>query len=1473
LLATQVVSRLRRAFGVEVPLRALFEAPTVAGLASRVEALRRVGEGPEAPLLVAQPRPGGLPVGPLPLSFAQQRLWFLDRLTPGGSAYNVPWAVRLRGDLAPRHLATALSGVVARHEVLRTTFRELAGEPVQVVGRPEPVALPVVDLGALEAEAARREASRLAAREAARPFDLERGPLLRAVVVRVGDHEHLVLLTMHHVVSDGWSRGILWREVSTLYEAVSGAGGAETLPELPVQYGDFALWQRSWLAGEVLAGEVAWWRERLADLPPVLELPLDRPRPAVASERGASVPFRVPKATAEALESLGREWGATPFMTLLAGFAVLLSRWTGQGDVALGTPIAGRTRVEIEGLIGFFVNTLVLWTDLSGEPSFAELVARVRETALDAYAHQDLPFEKLVEELAPERSLAHSPLFQVMFALQEAQAGHAPGRSGAASAGSGPGWEPGSVETATAKFDLHLALRRGPDGVAGALVYNTDLFDRTTVRRLSRAFATLLGAAVRAPGSAMGELDLLSRAERQAMLREWNDTAAPPASAATLPELLARQARATPERVALVGRETRLTYGELSRRAASVAAVLQRAGAGPGRVVGVLMERTADLVVALLGVLESGAAYLPLDLSYPVERLSFTLRDAEASLLLTQRRLEARVGEVLATPGCRRLAIEDVDGPRDVPLSASSLDGASLAYVIYTSGSTGRPKGVAVRHAGAVALVEWAREAFAASELEGVLASTSVCFDLSIFELFAPLALGGTVVLADDALHLADLPDAPRLRLVNTVPSVAAELVRHGVLPESLATINLAGEALPRALVASIEAAAPGVRVLNLYGPTEDTTYSTWSRAWGTAEPTIGRALPGTRAQVLDPFLRPQPLGVPGEMYLAGLGLARGYLGRPGLTAERFLPDPLGEAPGGRAYRTGDRARWSTGAELEFLGRLDQQVKVRGFRIEPGEVEAALAGVPGVGECAVVVDAATEARLVAYVAPSAGGSVPGPQALRRALERSLPPYLVPSLFVPVPALPRLPSGKLDRRALPSPRPEARSGRPGTLPRGPVEELVAGAWSEVLGLDAVGSEEDFFALGGHSLLATRVVSRLRRDLGVEVPLRALFEAPTVAALASRVAALRRGGAGPEAPPLVAQPRPGGLPAGPLPLSFAQQRLWFLDRLAPGGSAYNVPWAVRLRGQLEPRHLAAALMTVVRRHEVLRTTFREVDGDPVQVVGRPTPVALPVVDLGALEAEAAHREARRLAAREAIRPFDLERGPLLRAAVVRRTAAEHLVLFTMHHVVSDGWSSDILWREVSAFYEAAAGAEEPAVMPELPVQYGDFALWQRSWLTGEVLAGEVAWWRERLAGLAPVLELPLDRPRPAVASERGASVAFRVPAATAEALESLGREWGATPFMTLLAGFAALLGRWTGQGDVALGTPIAGRTRVEIEGLIGFFVNTLVLRSDLSGEPSFAELVARVRETALDAYARSWSRSSPRSAASPTLPSSR
>ncbi|HEX8318268.1 amino acid adenylation domain-containing protein [Longimicrobium sp.] len=1395
---------------------------------------------PSAASPAAEPAPiparGG---GPAPLSFSQRRLWFLDRMEPGNAFYNLPNAVRLRGALHQAALEQALGEIVRRHEALRTVFAEADGEPVQAVAPFGGFILPVEDLSGLGDADREAAARRRVGEEAARPFDLATGPLFRAGLLRLGPEEHVLLVSMHHIVSDGWSMGVLLRELSALYAAYR-EGRASPLPELAVQYADYAVWQHEQLDGGVLNPQLAYWKERLAGAPELLELPADHPRPAVQTYRGATVPVELSAELTERLQALGRGEGATLYMTLLGAFQVLLSRYSGSTDVVVGSSIAGRTRKEVEELIGFFVNSLVLRTDLSGDPGFRETLRRVREVTLGAFANQEVPFEKLVAELQPERSLSHSPLFQVNFELQKAGGGQGSALQGLSV---------GAVEAdhVSAQFDLSLELVATPQGLRGGLIYSTDLFDRGTIERMIGHLARVLEQVAADPDARLSRLALAGPEERARVVVEWNRTEAEYPRNACIHQLFEAQAERTPDAAALAWGTEALTYRELDARANRLAHHLAALGAGPESRVGLRLERSVENVVATLAVLKAGGCCVPVDTSYPAERMELMLADSGVRVLLSDGELAAPTG--LHVVRLDQLAEGLAAGPDHPPSTNASAE--NLAYVFYTSGSTGRPKGVMMAHREVVQYASGLPGTMPIGPGDRVAQASNASFDAAVFEIWGALLNGAALVGIDrDVLLSAPLlGQALREQGITHLYQTAAlfnQHVREQVdIYATLRQLVFGAEAVGTESVRAMLRQGKPARVLHEYGPTEATVWCTLEEVEEVAEdaPTvlIGRPIPNARAYVLDPAGEPLPVGVPGDLCIGGEGVVRGYLGRPGLTAERFVPDPFAAEPGARMYRTGDRARWRAEGKLEFMGRLDDQVKIRGFRIEPGEVEAAIAAYPGVREARVMMreDQPGDKRLVAYVV----GTV-DPDGLRAHLRQGLPEYMVPQAIVALERLPLTPNGKVDRKALPVPEYAAGADRY-VAPRTPVEEVLAGIWAEVLGVERVGVEDDFFALGGHSLLVTRLLARVQNALGAVVPLRAVFEGPTVAELAVRVEEVRRAGL-PALPPVVPAERTGALP-----LSFAQERLWFMDQLEPGSAAYNVPVAVRLGGALDVAALERALGEIVRRHEALRTVFAEVDGAPVQVVAPVGGFALPVEDLSGLGEADREAKVSRRAGEEAARPFDLAAGPLFRAALLRLGADEHVLLVGMHHIVSDGWSMGVLFRELSALYTAYRGGGE-SPLPELSVQYADYAVWQREQFAGEVLDRQLAYWRERLAGAPELLELPADHPRPPAQTYRGAMVPVQLPLQLQERLQALGRSEGATLYMTLLSAYQVLLSRYSGSEDVVVGSPTAGRTRAEVEELIGFFVNTMVLRTDLSGDPSFRELLGRVREATLGAY---------------------
>ncbi|WP_326821531.1 non-ribosomal peptide synthetase [Streptosporangium sp. NBC_01756] len=1497
-----------------------------------------------------------------PLSFGQERLWFLHRLDPADASYNMFMVQRLRGRISTAALGHALDRLVARHATLRARFTSRDGGPVQEIGPPLPVEPDLIDLTRMPAAERESHAIELVADLTNRPFDLALGPLLRVHLITLSETDHVLCVVLHHIVADGWSLKIMLREFAACYTAHLEGREAE-LPALPLEYADYAAWQRERLDEATVRRQLDYWSGQLAGVP-VLDVPPDRPRPPVRSSNGDYTVRRIGPELAARVEQLAREERCTPFIVLLAAFQALLGAHSGQDDVCVGSVIAGRDRPELEPVVGFFPNTLALRGDLSGDPGFRELLGRTRATVLDAFAHQDIPFERLLNDLRIERDLSTTPLFQAMFVMQDKDASELvlPGvESGM--------FDPGARQ---AKFDLMLDVTPRSGSLYALLSYNADLFEPDTVDRMLRRYERMLEAvsddrdiplsrlraamllpedrlpgttaslpvasgSIRPSGSAPpvarpsgtgGVFGIDSTSGAGGTSRTGSASGIGDASGVI--DLFAERVRLAPDAIAVSHGDRRLSYAEVHARAVRLAARLTSAGVRPETVVAVCARRSPELVVALLAVAAAGGAYLPLDPAYPAERLRWMARDSGAALLLCQDGLlecdlpvitiDGPPDPAITLPPAAGppygMAVRPSDGAPPAP------DPAALAYVIYTSGSTGRPKGVQVERRALAERVAWMRREYGIGPGDRVLQSASVGFDTHAEEIYPALTSGAELVLAPDE-PLPDFlrtPQGAALTVIDLPTSYWRELVAARVAwPPSLRLLILGADPLPApALAAWYAAHGERVSLVNSYGPTETTIIATAAEldpSEASRRPTVGRPLTGTRVHVLDEHGEQVPVGVPGELCVGGAGLSRGYRGSPGLTAARFVPDPYGPA-GSRLYRTGDRARFRADGRLEILGRLDRQVKIRGYRVEPGEVEARLLAHPLIVQATVAVreDTPGDRRLVAYVVRreepvreaersgdpddrdrrtddqdsgdgtaddqatgdrdsrdrttgdqdteggTAGDRVAG--ELRAYLAAELPPHLVPSAVVTVDRIPLTPAGKIDQGALPAP--EHRSDRGYRPARTPAEKLVCSVWAQVLGVERVGVLDDFFQLGGHSLLATRTTARLSAAMGVEVPLKLVFGHPAARDLARALDRLAADGEGserdlprkPGAGPEVARRPEGTAP----PLSFAQERLWFMEQFAPGTPAYVLPATARLRGPLDVDALQARLDGVVARHESLRMRFPATpDGQPeVRVVAAADPdarVRLRLAEAGSAE------EARKIAGADAAPPFDLDRGPLMRATLVGLGHDDHVLLVAVHHIVADGWSAEILLDELLtgedgpvehpvAHGSADRTAGQSRAEPE--IGYGDYARWQRDRMAGSRLERHLEFWRQELAGLPP-LDLPLDGPRTVRRGHRGAWHDLRLDGALTSAVRELARAHGATLYMTLLAAFQATLARWSGQRDFAVGSPVSGRDRSEFEGLIGLFVNLLPLRARLDGDPTFAELLGRTRDAALDVYA--------------------
>ncbi|NMX37364.1 non-ribosomal peptide synthetase [Pseudomonas veronii] len=1415
--ATQVVARLRETLGLELNLRLLFEAPTLSAFAADVAQLQQDGGVAQGTIQCLSHE------DELPQSLAQNRLWITWQLDPQSHAYTIPGALRLRGELDADAVRASFAHLIQRHPALRTRFYERDGQAFQRVLASSAFDLHVIDLGDLPAAAREARAQQIREEQAHTAFDLENGPLLRVSLVRLDDEDHQLLVTLHHIIADGWSLNILIDEFSRLYAAAS-QGQPLQLPPLAVQYADYGNWQRQWLAEGEGQRQLAYWKAQLGDEHPALSLATDHPRAARQRNSASRHNVRLGASLSAAIRQTAQANQSTPFMLLLAAFQTLLYRYSGQRDIRIGVPSANRPRQETQGLVGFFINTLVLRAELDGRLPFNQLLAATRQAAVGAQAHQDLPFEQLLEAFPHAREQG---LFQVMFNHQQRDLGALRRLPGLLA-------EELAWHSREAKFDLQLHSEEDRNGrLSLAFDYADELFESTTIQRLAEHFINLLHAVCEQPQRALGDLKLMQHDEQ----RPWSEAPCAPARQ-WLPEQLNQH---TSDRTALVWQGGSLSFAQLHTQANRLAHYLRDKGVGPDVCVAIAAERSPQLLIGLLAIIKAGGAYVPLDPDYPAERLAYMLKDSGVHLLLTQTALLAQL------PTAEDVCVIAMDGlhldrwPTQPP--GLHLDGEHLAYVIYTSGSTGQPKGVGNTHAALAERLQWMQATYALNDNDVLLQKAPISFDVSVWECFWPLITGCRLVLAGpgeqrDPQRIAQLVQAHGVTTLHFVPPLLQLFIDEPLAAEctSLRRLFCGGEALPAELRDRVLARLPAVQLHNRYGPTETAINVThWHcRAEDGERSPIGRPLGNVICRVLDEQLNPLPAGVPGELCIGGIGLARGYLGRAGLTAERFVADPLG-APGSRLYRSGDRARWSADGVLDYLGRLDQQVKLRGFRVEPQEIEARLLALDGIAQAVVLV---RDDQLIGYYTATAALDA---QTVKAALAAGLPEYMVPAHLMRLDAMPLSPSGKLDRRALPEPVWQTREH---VEPESPLQQQIAAIWREVLGLPRIGLRDDFFALGGHSLLATQIISRTRQACDVELPLRTLFEASELGAFAEQVGQIQAAGQRNQQTAVAQVDR-----SRPVPLSYSQQRMWFLWQLEPDSPAYNVGGMARLRGVLDVGRFEAALQALVMRHETLRTTFPSVDGVAQQQVSAQTGLRMGWQDFSALSHLECEQRLQQLADVEAHTPFNLETGPLLRVCLVKAGAQEHYLVLTLHHIVTEGWAMDIFARELSALYEAFIDERDSPLAP-LPVQYLDYSVWQRQWLESGERQRQLDYWIAQLGYEHPLLELPGDRPRPPVQSHRGGLYRFDLSDELAARVRAFNAAHGLTLFMSMTATLAVLLYRYSGQTDLRIGAPVANRIRPESEGLIGAFLNTQVLRCRLDGQMSVGELFEQVRHTVIE-----------------------
>jgi len=1439
LLANQIVSRLRKQFDIDLPIRDLILHPTVAALAQRVQQARRAGQLAVLEPVSRQQR--------IPLSAAQQRMWLLDQLEPGNPAYHVPSVITIRGDLNTDLVQQAFSAVINRHEGLRTFIAEDQQGPCQSFMEQAEWQLAFHDL---RGESDIR-VKQVVSAALVQPFDLASGPLFRAQLIQVAQQEYVLAVVLHHIITDGWSNGLLVRELADAYVQLL-SNGAVSWAELPLHYADYAVWQQACLSATRQLKQ-AFWADTLADMP-ALEMPLDFHRPARQTFNGASLEFELPIAAATALHELGNRLQATPFMLLLAAWGAMLQRYSGQEQFAIGTPVAGRERPELETMAGFFVNTVAIPLAPDSSQSFAHLVEQVKAQALACFEHQDIPFEQIVEDLNPLRDMSRSPIFQVMLAYQNLPLGD--NSFGAAELGN-ISLQPYEVALTTAKFEQTLTLWPTATGIAGALNYNTDLFSASTARQMTDHFIRYCNFVFQRPDVALHQVAMLAPEEQQQQLQVWNQTQV------TYPcdrieKLFANAAANRAGDIAVACGDQLLSYGELAAASDAVARNLIRCGVQPSQSVGIVLDRNLHLMSAILGVLKAGAVYIPIDANYPAERIHYICQQSGIDVVLTRAHLTANLPENLTLLDLAQLpqwaSYEDA-----VPVLSSQVN--DLIYVIYTSGSTGNPKGTGAYHRSEANLLHWYQTEFHMNADDRLLLLSAIGFDLTQKNLFAPLLSGARLVIPEfqeyDPQRIIDTIEREEISWINCAPSAFYPLLDNSADWPRLASLRyvfLGGEPIN---MGRLQAWLQQTRcqLINSYGPTECADIACWHTLDPQADSQratvpIGRPNYNVQLYVLGEHQELLPRGAVGELCIGGDGVGPGYLNMPELTAATFITNPY--QAGDTIYRTGDRVRYLANGDVEYLGRRDHQIKLRGYRVEVGEIQALLNRDPRVSESLVDVkkNASAVDQLVAWVATDLSES-DYPQLvadLRTLANQHLPRFMVPDAWVVIASFSLTANGKIDRKALPLPEWGERKVQY-VAPRNELEVALVDIWADVLHLDQVGIHDNFFELGGHSLLATQVAARVRSRLQLNLPIRELMSEPTIAALAPLLLRLQQG-AQPDEAPLQAVDRNQRLP-----LSFAQQRLWLLDQIEPGSLAYTIPSVLRIRGPINPDLLRRALSKVLNRHEGLRTIFRADDEGPYQIILDVADWPLPEVDVVASadsdDTRAVAAEARRLLAIELMTPFDLASGPLFRNRLLRLSHDDHIFMVLIHHIVTDGWSMNLLIRDLMAAYVQLDQFGE--VYFDTPaIQYADFAVWQRQRLDQTRQQQMLHYWQNNLQGVEP-LNLPCDFVRPAVQTYNGNTIRFQIPAQIRHNLHNIAIEHNASLFASLLSGFFILLRQYSGQDDFCIGTPVAGRERAELEQVVGFFVNTLAIRSELSAQDSFVDILQRVRDSLMAGYA--------------------
>ena len=1432
LRALQVISLIRQELNAEPGIRELFMNPTVAELAELMS--RQTGTALFNSFEIVKERPESIP-----LSFSQERLWFIDQLE-GSLQYHVPAVLRMKGMLNRNALQSAFQTIISRHEILRTVIHTKEGKPYQEINEPAHWQLAITD-SPDQPDLLKNTIQQIIRK----PFDLSKDYMLRVTLIQLQPQEHILVVVMHHIASDAWSVPILIDELATLYRAYNSEQAVE-LPKLQFQYADYAIWQRNHLQGEKWEGKVDYWRKKLEGVLP-LQLPADFPKPVLRSTRGAAINFLIPKYVLAGIQKLGNQQGATLYMTLLAAFKVMLYRYTGQQDICVGTSVANRNNLELEQMVGFFVNTIALRDEVSSDLTFTNLLSQVKNTTLEAYENQEVPFEKVVETVVKDRDPGTSPVFQAMLVLRNTPGGGSLQLGDIAFSG-----EP--FEQTAVKFDITFFVNETSNGLQIVAEYSTDIFREETIVRMLGHFGQLLAAAVQTPGEKIGLLPMLTNTEQQELLHGRNETSVNYPTDATVVSLFQKQVLTIPSQTAVVFEGDQLTFRQLNERSNRLAHYLRQQGVLKNSLVPLFMERSTNMLVGMLGILKAGGAYVPVDTDFPADRIRYMLEDTAATLIISSISGSLQLQAIVPT-GIEIIELNAVNPALDSqpvtnPVAPPPAPN-DLAYIIYTSGSTGRPKGVMIEHRHLVDYVYGLDQQIHISQCKSYALVSTIATDLGNTVIFSSLFFGGALHLfskntVSNAAALQRYFAEQGIDCLKIVPSHWKALSSDDelLLPKKLLVFG--GEALPAGHLADIYASNTSCTIVNHYGPTETTIgkllhVADRNKIYQGNVP-VGRPFSNTQIYVLTNNMQPCPVGVDGQLYIGGDGVASGYLNNAALTKEKFVQNPFTTTNPSLLYATGDRVKWLPDGNIEFIGRVDNQVKIRGYRVEPGEIETILQQTDLVSGAAVLAKADSQGntRLIGYIVPQGYFDRDGIVAY---LHEKLPEYMVPSVLIELEALPLTANGKIDRQALPDPEALASSEETHVAPRNETEQQLAAIWEEVLEVENVGVHDNFFELGGHSLLAVRLISAIQKSFGVELSIGAVFDYATIAELAMQLQ--QPDGTVAETLPVITpvHPRPERIP-----LSFSQERLWFIDRM--GGSVqYHVPAVLRLRGDLNVSALTGALQDIVNRHEVLRTIILDDQGEGYQQIMEKDSWRLTVVD-GLTYKE----DSKGLAVyiRQLIdEPFNLAADNMLRATLIEVDSGDHVLVVTLHHIVSDGYSASIIVTELAALYNARLAGTD-AGLPQLPVQYADFAIWQRTYLQGKAWDEKLAYWKQKLEG-SPVLELPMDYTRPLVQSTNGFTTGFWLPVELSDQLQQLNQQQGTSLFMTLLAAFNVLLHRYTGQQDICVGTPVVGRRQQELEGLIGFFVNTLALRTQLTGFTTFIELLQQVRTTTLEAYA--------------------